>query len=789
MASLTEAEPLLRPVVRALPGYSEQKMMGADPEETDLDEFGQGLYSTLVSRVISLKGFTDTVTVRKLLICEGNSLTMLSECFHHLLENLNTAHFPSNKLDSIINILFNIVTSDALVTAIARISVQQYEPIVQNRMNSLFEHLCQNIGSLPERIANKTQGRYPDKFSLEKYGSALLTQTLKSLRLLINAGNYVQVDPKPIATFLGKLSTCFAAGKNYHNFIRLLDDIASENGEFVNEIFMNIHQTHTERFAIAVLQFSSCPERLLGSELLKNASWNYVFCKKLPFLSFSKDDVLISNLVKYLNHAQVLQSMVLDLVNVWGDKSALNHTPYDQHLYLTKILILAVHVLDQSWQNGANSTELVNAMSHAIPNHLESLVGNVRAIGMVTGEIVINSLKTPDSGTLLKFDFSSMNPEQAGLVEQLKNYDFVAPNDVRSCTEIMESVTLESEPPKITPAEKSENLDSDDDFEPYDLSNDVKTSVSKQCKYLRDLMEGLIESKDVDVFVESVKIAPTLIRKQLPKDDVSLALELIQLFVTLNENFRCEDFEQLRFEGLVETILVYPGPCVEYLCGQFHSPIGKYAISTRLLILESIRAAAIELSKVEKKNSLPIERVIRTNIIGKTRKIASHTVIKEATENKFGKVAGSFFYPLIRGKDQSFQILYQPTQSSHDDTSILLEALLKTLAVILVSSQNLGYESLKMSFELLEGIWLLRFHPTTSIIHAVIICIAAVGAAVPPNLIDKIFDDLIECREWLNSPVISNDQHLGPLAVQVSAFLNAKVVDCFSLENNRMLDF
>ena len=40
--------------------------------------------------------------------------------------------------------------------------------------------------------------------------------------------------------------------------------------------------------------------------------------------------------------------------------------------------------------------------------------------------------------------------------------------------------------------------DSDDDLIPYDLSNDVKVSKTVQPAYLRDCLDGLIYSEDVD---------------------------------------------------------------------------------------------------------------------------------------------------------------------------------------------------------------------------------------------------------------------------------------------------
>ncbi|CAB0010410.1 unnamed protein product [Nesidiocoris tenuis] len=785
-SSLTEAEPHLAKMASELPGeYTEQKMAGIDEETDDLEDFGSLSYARLLGRLCQLRGFPNSPAVRRIIVCNGNSVTMFSESLHHLTEALKESHFPSSRIDSILDLLYDLATSDAFVTPVLRFSMRPpTNRIVRARLESVFTKYCQSVASLPEKVANQTQGKSPEKFSLQKFGTALLSQTVKIFKVLTEAQNHVTVDPNPVAILLGRLSTCLFLGDNCKNMVGIFDDwVLNEVGfeSFIHDVLMNINHLYIERFAVLILQYSSNPEKLLGSKLIESSSaWKHIMCKKLPFLSFSNDEVLISNLVKYLNYCGVLESTFLELVSVWSDRSALNHTPYDQHLYLTKIIILAVKLCGKNVKSDpVMSQNVMVTMARGIPNHLESLVGNVRAMGMVTGEAVINAIQQNDSANVLQFDYDQMNDEQARFVSQLKNYDFVLSREaVKSCSEILESLRLaEDEKPRDKPAERvADDLDSDDDFEPYDLSNDVKSSVAKRPKYLRDLIEGLVEEKDVDVFVESVVTAPSLIRNQLGQDDVSLALELAQLFITLSENFHCENFEQLRFEGLVNTILVYPAPCAEYLASQFHGAVGKYSISTRLLILEGLRAAAVELSKVETSPDVtPVERILKTNIIGKTRRIAGPTVVKQASENKFAKVAGSFFYPLVRGEHQNFMALYSPTQSSHDDTSLLLEALLKTLAVVVACSQNLGTDSLRMAGELLEGVWLLRFHPSPSIIHAVIVCIAAVATAIPENLLDRMLDDLIECREWLDSPVIVNSPHLNQLANQVSAFLQVKV--------------
>ena len=61
---------------------------------------------------------------------------------------------------------------------------------------------------------------------------------------------------------------------------------------------------------------------------------------------------------------------------------------------------------------------------------------------------------------------------------------------------IKENVVVEDKKLNVKVIQK--DYDSDDDLVPYDLSNDVKISNTKQPAYLRDCLDGLIYSEDVE---------------------------------------------------------------------------------------------------------------------------------------------------------------------------------------------------------------------------------------------------------------------------------------------------
>ena len=52
--------------------------------------------------------------------------------------------------------------------------------------------------------------------------------------------------------------------------------------------------------------------------------------------------------------------LLMELLQVWGDKSFLNHTSYEQHHYLTQALILCMaHITEQQTQEHKDGRELM----------------------------------------------------------------------------------------------------------------------------------------------------------------------------------------------------------------------------------------------------------------------------------------------------------------------------------------------------------------------------------------------------------------------------------------------
>lgn len=792
--------------MQLFPGViTEQKLTGVDIETTDYEVFGEKQYGVILDTVLSkLSGITDCVLLDSLFACEGNSVAMFRESLYVLLENIKLCSWPTKKLDTLVRLIIKLYKTDCLFTVILRASFQ-YERIFGGKYKDFteWEQLCQTLISVPERISNKMQGKVPDELSVEHFSRMMFLQIAKCLGVMSQAT--VEISIKPLVKLLS-LCANFTRFDSARNFIQLITIWCNKRPEFdllIQRIFRDIDQRSVDPFALLILQSSDQVTKLIGPAILERQSWHYVLCRKFPFLCFDSNDRLISNLVKHLGDLDQLETILKELVKIWSDRSALKHTLFQQHLYISKLIILSFKLVSKKvMDNDQLKADITTYLLEGVSVHLDSTIETVRALGMITAELLINTLNS-NSENKLTFDYAGIKPDQQEVVNMLKTYDFYIDTlDMREedvfekllkdatskCSQTKTVAKLKlaekGSPSEINQQVGQDVLDSDDEFEPYDTSNDMKASVKKRPKYLRDLIEGFREQKDHEIFLESINTAAELIHRQLPDDDVSLGIDILHLLCTLEENFYCENFEDLKFSACLAVLQVYPRESAEFLCEQFHAPTGKYSIGHKLLFLELLSAGASSLSAVKKEantSDKELKNTIKMKIVGKTRKIASATVIKKGQENRFAKAVGSFFFPLIRGKHSGINVLYKPS-GLRDDTTLILIHLLRTLAVIISCSANLGQLLNRMSVELLEAVWSLRFHTELKVREAVVACMGAVVVTLPEYvLVTELLPELLEARQWLADLVSSQvlyqdvDEYLKLFAAQVLLYIEQNV--------------
>lgn len=569
---------------------------------------------------------------------------------------------------------------------------------------------------------------------------------------------------------------------------------------------------------------------VLGDNLDKNKDWKEILTVKIPLYYKPRDckeiDV-VENLIFYIStskdSSEMLSEFILRLINAWSDVKMANTSHITQHMYLSQLLILAVKyrvaMKDKPW----NCVELKTILFKGMSKHLDVLSQEFRCIGMATTEIILKVLteieqKDKEAVENLKFDFESMGKVCLDIHKILKelttkclNDETLKPpndfkprrvdlkyaldgiadrvidlkdrpvhNTIMSCAvktqeqtkEIVKSI-ISAKLDALGKDNKasSEDLDSDDDLQPYDMCNDISVNAKRRPNYLRDLIESVTESKDFESFEASLEVAEELVNKQLRNEDSKLAVELLDLFVHLEPQFRIDDFDSIKFSTSVGIVCSQPKITAEHLCKEIHTDVGRYSIATKLFMLDVLSESANRIAdvraqneqkanevitKVDENSEVPAEEIIRRRLINKTKyfhKIRPHPFSK-AKKNEFAAVSDHFFYPLVSGFG-SRQLSLSHHNVKQDFDSILLYKYLTVVGNIILSSKNCP-KCPQYCSEIIPMLMYMRYSPDPKIQSCVISLIASIVLAVPRSiLIGEFFQPMMEFRTWL-ADLLSN---------------------------------
>lgn len=769
------------------------------------------VYSQVLEIILEHTHFIDYIDlISPIFAPDGGTLEMLDISLH-ILWNYIKVNSLSYKTDCAIKLISEILTSDLIKSS-----------LITESLNSDHHHYIIVIDfllSLPNRLANKVGKKLPKIYTAEEFSNRIINHALYVIDQLSQFSKLENEKPntKPISIVFGKTIASFLQN-DFSSTLSILECwcLDDKYSAVIKSTLSEVDRRAIDRLGYLFCRKLSTPSslhNLIGNAIIDIPSWKYTLCKKMIFLFYHEDNNIALNLMNYLYLVQkesgekILSTIILELIKIWGDKSALNHTPYEQHYYISKLIVVGVVCLSNLTLDEEIKKNIEIELFEGVPIHLESSEEKVRTIGMIVAEIVIGLLKHGENkAPNLIFQYDELQEESKCIVKTMNdlkniihsdklvfNHGFGLLNKFFECSNVKtgchDVISMSHNNIIVKNLDKSTeiSLDSDDDeFEPYDLSNDIKMDVKNRPKYLRDLIDGFNEQKDCKIWIGSLEASASLIKSQLPNDDVSFAIELLTLLVSMEKQFYFEDFESLRYQSAVAILTVYPYDCAKHLCQLFYESIGKYAVSHRILILNILSGSAKELSGFEKNEKKPNEQAVEVNtskywediiknrVQQKTRIISKPKTPIKYQSNRFVSVADAFFFPLIRGN------IIEPIISQKIDTSkqlnILGVHLLNSLSVILCCSVN-SLHATRMGMELLEWTWSLRFHSDVKIRTAVMGCVAAVLLTVPKSRLVDLGNSLVEFIMWLDNVVTSEgvmnkvdnevDQEARKFALQV----------------------
>nr|XP_050850642.1 telomere length regulation protein TEL2 homolog isoform X1 [Vespula vulgaris] len=622
--------------------------------------------------------------IKQLMIIDGISLEILYETLVVLTQALKQST-DDRKIYIISIILEELIKSDALFSAIVNAcKYRQESAIKQDELEQTWKNTIQLLVSLPNRVANKLKNKTLDIFLPQMYTKIISFHIARGLSFVHDCMQKcgIQINFNIFSMIISKMAIAINS-TNLNCLINILSTWCYEDDNrrnLIQNILRELDRAAIEPLVVLFLKHCDIKDGVywIFGDLIEVSNWMYTLTTKIPFMSYYEDERenFIINFIIYLSQfskeKRILIDLLIKLLDVWGDKSALNHTSMEQHKYITKLIILAITVVKNNMR--ANDKEICRKLIFfGISTHLESTHIILRAIGMRTGEIVMKALSESDNSPKLEFHYDNMGAES---IELVKSFDMLIEKirtlDLKQSYQNEENLSsdniifnslgdkkvfdlgvecnilslkkveqLKGNEENITEKEKDslnvfrkniedkplidkENieeqseLDSDDDLIPYDISNDTKLSERLRPRYLRDLRDNLTDERkttNAEVFAESLEVSEELILSQLPNDDVSFGIELLVILVTLTESSYVEDFELLIFKSCVAIVTVYPKESAEYLCREFYSETCKYSTSQRLLFLDILAESARRLSKInvsnDESNNKEIARTIK----------------------------------------------------------------------------------------------------------------------------------------------------------------------------------
>ncbi|XP_072204942.1 telomere length regulation protein TEL2 homolog isoform X2 [Excalfactoria chinensis] len=646
--------------------------------------------------------------------------------------------------------------------------------------------LLGRIVCLPDLVGNSLQGRSPAAFFPQQYfpllGGAVL-QVLHNVSASLRGG--LDCSVSFISHILGKVCVHGRQKEILSVLVPPLTDLTKSDCIWQRICWRLVECVPDRWMEAVVLGFvqrapgADVLSRLLGNLVVKNKKAQFVVTQKMLLLQYGYTTAVLQNLLGYLAldglRRALLIKVLQELLETWGSSSAVKHSPVEQQQYISKAILICLSHLKEPEIESCRQ-ELLTSMMEGVKCHLESSLPQIRRLGMIVAESISSKINT--DGPVLKFQYEEDDEarELKSLLVQTAPLGVLPglPDNENENTDALPPV-LESNSKsptattQVVPDEESdvEELDSDDDLIPYDMSEDKELKKTKAPVYIRDCIEALTGSEDLDKWEEAVKALESLVRKN-PAATREVSVELAKILLHLEEKTCLEGFAELRQKAQVAVLTTDPIPVAQYLTSQFYSL--NYSLRQRMDILDVLVLAAQELSHPrgrgkpkhsgaqtpciqllpESGSSKDWRRIVDERIKSKTRRFAKGQSQAEQPPgpNEFSSLAGHFFFPLIQNFDRplsTFDLL--------GEDHFVLGRLVHTLAVLMYLAVN-TMAATAMGKALLEFVWALRFHTDSYVRQGLLSCVSSILLSVPAeHLLQDVTEELLETRSWLEDVV------------------------------------
>ncbi|XP_032315987.1 telomere length regulation protein TEL2 homolog isoform X2 [Camelus ferus] len=690
------------------------------------------------------------------------------QAFLVLMEAIEGAASPSFRLMKMARLLARFLSAGRMAAVMEGQCRQQTEPA----FSLLQETLLSKVVGLPDHLGNRLQRENLAGFFPQNYFPLLGEELLQALQVVVESlRGGLDCSVSFLSQVLGK--ACVHGRQKELLGVLVPRLTALTQGSCLwQRVCWRLVERVPDRAMEAVLtglvEAASGPEVLswlLGNLVMKSKKAQFVMTQKLLFLQYRYTTPVLRSLLGYLamdsQRRPLLIQALKELLETWGSSSAIRRAPLAQQHYISKaILVCLAHLGEAELQDCRD--ELLASLMAGVQSHLDSSLPSVRRLGMIVAEVA--SAQIHPEGPPLRFQYEEdeLTRELLALATPQPAADSpseagppVAPLTAETPNEEMVS----SGGPQAQPEGSDSELDSDDEFVPYDMSGDTELRSSKAPVYVRDCVEALTTSENWERWEATLRALEGLIFRS-PAATQEVSVELAKVLLHLEEKTGVAGFEGLRQRALVAVTVT--DPVAEYLTTQFYAL--NYSLRQRMDILDVLTLAAQELSRPGRRQKPPQRgppgpgpqpgspatpawrAVVEERIRSKTRRVSKGSAGQgpAADPNKFNSVAGYFFFPLIQLFDRplvTFDLL--------GDDQLVLGRLVHTLGALMYLSVN-TMVAVPMGKALLEFVWALRFHGDIYVRQGLLSAVSSVLLSVPAErLLADLPDELLEAQSWL----------------------------------------
>lgn len=716
-----------------------------------------------------------------------------SDCFSVLLGALSQSS-KTNNIKTIVSLLEKFVKEKRFIDIFVHnsLNLNQVETAFNLRQRNFSEkQLVTLIVSLPERVANKLRSKMNSIFYPETFFVKVAEQILEAMEELHSrlASNVKEASFLFLSDVIGRV--CMAGhGKSVMGVLlpsfeqwtmtsplwcRICQKLIAEIPDHVIEPVLENLLKEAKNPGIV--------GKLLGDGILTNSRLQFLFITKFLLLRYYSDIKILINVIGYLSGCKrrhLLIEALCALFDSWSSTSAVTHSPYNQHVYISCCILHITGYLSND-ERQTHKHELLKKLLTGVQNHLESPEHRVRRLGMIVAECVTAVLEPNTERLSFEYEEDDESRLLKDLSKGLKAEVMKEPDGLKvKKMKVFESkVSSEnshgSEHAEVTKGKVGkEDDDEDDDLKPYDI-NEEDTEIQRPLRHLRDCMEALLDnnSDNMEKFESALKSVETIVCA-LPGDLDEVCVELIKILLHLQDPFSTDNFLELRFKAMTAITVRCPVPVAKFLTDEFYA--ANYSIIQRLDILDVLAASAQQLSqpvelqqdKPGSKKFLPSghnnqmnvesipewQKVVQERIEKKTRRFTKGPSKEQPkpVANRFSQVAGHFFFPLMTNYDHK-----QNTLDLLGDDCFVLGRLIYTLGVIIHSARGTPVVS-SMGSAMIEFTWALRYHQEPVVRQVLVFALVMVFTSVPINLLfSERGGEVFEVHNWLKDLMEKDD--------------------------------